>query len=622
MKVFSFLYILLFAYACDSLQPEFNVSIDLHEKISELSHFWESTGLCPPLPHSNASAFLLSTDMKQNLLLASSVPHNGIKQVRVHWLLELITKNDSSYDFFYLDQFMSFLHSLQLKPGFEIMGNPSNYFSNFDDLFQVRQFKELVTILAKRYISMFGLEYVKSWNFETWNEPDHEDFDNITMTVEGFLKYFDACSDGLGEASLLLKFGGPGGSCRQKSFSKRCWALFDHITKGISSITGKALKLDYISFHKKGNGTARKIIVDELSTISEIHDQYPSLSATPIFNDEADPLVGWSAPHTWRADVTYAALIAKVICLHQNEIISYGSKSNIDYALLSNDDGFLSFSPHYFTQRTLNARFQMNNTEPKHVHFVKKPALAVMGLLSKLGDQQIARINVDEYIGGISSTRVSKTFYEVSTLLYNSADSTTNSGKDFIRLHFDHFLNLIISTDQVRAITCSLNNQDTNPYLVWQKLGSPNFPSPADFELMHRSEGPACSDPKPVFINSNGSWTDVLQLDLPGVALHLVCLKPLDGPGSPENLQAMHITVGQILLTWSDMKLATKCIQTYVIEFSTDQHSGFRPINDYKVVFNSFTYITDHPVTGFFRVYAIDFWNRKSISSNIVSVSD
>lgn len=26
---------------------------------------------------------------------------------------------------------------------------------------------------------------VSSWNFESWNEPDHKDFGGVNMTIEG-----------------------------------------------------------------------------------------------------------------------------------------------------------------------------------------------------------------------------------------------------------------------------------------------------------------------------------------------------------------------------------------------------------------------------------------------------
>ncbi|KAH3707946.1 hypothetical protein DPMN_067366 [Dreissena polymorpha] len=87
-----------------------------------------------------------------------------------------------------------------------------------------------------------------------------------------------------------------------------------------------------------------------------------------MLSSEADPLVGWSTDEEWRADSTYAVIVAK---------------------LLSNDNAFLSWFPHQYTQRTLLARFQMNNTSPPHTHFFQKPVYNVMALLSMLGETEV-----------------------------------------------------------------------------------------------------------------------------------------------------------------------------------------------------------------------------------------
>lgn len=52
---------------------------------STLFHF------SPPEPHQDAYIFDLGGDMQQNLALIGTVPHGGIEQVRIHWLLDLIT---------------------------------------------------------------------------------------------------------------------------------------------------------------------------------------------------------------------------------------------------------------------------------------------------------------------------------------------------------------------------------------------------------------------------------------------------------------------------------------------------------------------------------------------------
>lgn len=124
----------------------------------------------------------------------------------------------------------------------------------------------------------YGLQYVSRWNFETWNEPNNGDFDNVSMSVQGktkavlaiccslahkwlsslffssqgFLNYYDACSEGLRAASSLLRFGGPGDSCRSPPRSPYCWALLQHCYNGTNYFTGeKGVRMDFIALHKK-----------------------------------------------------------------------------------------------------------------------------------------------------------------------------------------------------------------------------------------------------------------------------------------------------------------------------------------------------------------------------------
>lgn len=75
----------------------------------------------------------------------------------------------------------------------------------------------------------------------------------------------------------------------------------------------------------------------------------------------------------------------QVIAQHQNLLVA-NSSSSIPFGLLSNDNAFLSYHPHPFSQRTLTARFQVNNTRPPHVQLLRKPVLTAMGLLALLGE--------------------------------------------------------------------------------------------------------------------------------------------------------------------------------------------------------------------------------------------
>ncbi|GFQ92728.1 alpha-L-iduronidase [Trichonephila clavata] len=146
--------------------------------------------IIPPDPHQDAPKFLLSEDLKLNLFHIGSQAHNGISQVRIHWMLDLVQMRflpnfEIVYDFNYLDQLVYMLWENGLRPGFELMGNPSGYFTDFENETQVYMWKDLIYRLASHYIDVFGIDYVSKWNFETWNEPDHHDFDDLNITIQG-----------------------------------------------------------------------------------------------------------------------------------------------------------------------------------------------------------------------------------------------------------------------------------------------------------------------------------------------------------------------------------------------------------------------------------------------------
>lgn len=611
----------------------FNITVDAEKVLGILPHFWESTGMCPPLPHQNASNYYLSQDMMHNLIHIGSVPHSGIKQVRMHWLLDMVTYDEDkqAYNFTNLDTLFQFMRKYNLNPGFELMGSPSNKFTNFDYHDQVMDWMKLVTELGKRYLDMFGIDVVSQWNFETWNEPDHKDFDNVVMSVEGFLRYYDACSEGLKVVDPALKFGGPGGSCRKESFSQRCWALLEHCTTGRNYITGeKGSRLDYISMHKKGGGSSSYIIESEYETIAKIHDLYPTLRNTPIYNDEADPMVGWSKPYPWRADSTYAAIVAKIIAQHlYGFTLNKTTSDHILYSLLSNDNGFLNYSPHYFTQRTLNARFQMNNTSPQYVHLVKKPVYAAMVLLSKLGhfalESDVVRLynkTTDDRVGVIASLcqagQPGCANQEITLLTYCSND--TSPMVDDIHV-FINFENVKPGGIDVRIMTCKVD-ANTEPSQIWKDAGSPDFPGRILFEKMHQASEPRCSGPYTIAIDSHKIGLQ-MEMRLPGLYLHQICWKPTDGPKPPTLLSVTNITSAQILIAWSDAAIQTKCIKTYFIQKCFDSAcKSTQEVNTYRVLSNSFVYMSDtekdKDVHGSYRVAVVDFWDRYGPFSNII----
>ncbi|XP_072848036.2 alpha-L-iduronidase isoform X2 [Pogona vitticeps] len=534
------------------------IHVDVSQTKRELKHFWKSTGYCPPLPHSQADLFDLSKDQVINLAYISSVPHNGIEQIRIHWLLELVQARVANgtlhYNFTNLDNFMDLLWENKLHPGFELMGSPSGYFTDFEDKIQVVQWRNLITQLARRYIERYGLQHVSKWNFETWNEPDHHDFDNVSMTINGFLNYYDACSEGLRRASPRLKFGGPGDSFHPFPKSPMCWNLLSHCYNGTNFFTGETgVRLDYIAMHKK------------------------------------------------------------VISQHQNLMIAKANNT-INYTLLSNDNAFLSYHPHYFTQRTLTARFQMNNTNPPHVQMVRKPVLTVMGLLALLGEEQVsAEIyspESEDYstLGILASLHKPALLqleesWQASILVYSSNDNQTSSNISAVTINVTNYP----KHNELVYVTYYMDNCLTNPYLQWKKMGAPDFPSLKQLEQIRDMEDPVVKGP--FRVPAKGNLTLKQELPVPALFLIHICAKALTAPNQVKGVRLIGLTKGQILVTWDDSHVKSKCLKKFEVVFSQDG-KAYHQISFKDSIFTMLVYSPGTTVTGFYKVRAVDYWDR------------
>lgn len=121
-------------------------------KYYELPRFWTNTGFCPI---GNVSEVLLSQDEEINIRLLGSLPNNGIKRVRIHWLLDLVQFSHYKehkipvFDFSKLDKLVESLDDSGLRIGFEMMGNPSKIFQNNS---MWRMWDEVTFQTAKRYL--------------------------------------------------------------------------------------------------------------------------------------------------------------------------------------------------------------------------------------------------------------------------------------------------------------------------------------------------------------------------------------------------------------------------------------------------------------------------------------
>ncbi|KAJ9588107.1 hypothetical protein L9F63_018534, partial [Diploptera punctata] len=557
---------------------------------------------------SSLSEYILSESELFNLAVIGSLPGRGISQVRIHWLLDLISvscvdeKGEPHYNFTLLDRLLDWLHTFRLNPGFELMGNPSQFYSNFSNKTQVQQWSHLVEQIAARYIERYGMETVETWRFETWNEPDLKGYNILNFTLPSYLRYFTASVEGLKKAGNgRLRIGGPAGTFGDRKKHALCWGLVEHCANMIHC------PLDFISFHKKGGGHVNAILQQDIELALNTKKDYPTLTTIPFANDESDPLKNWSLNETWRGDVRYGAMVASVIVAHQDVMVKrYG----LPVSLLSNDNAFLNYHPFYFNQRTLLARFQMNRTEPPHVQFFKKPVYTTMALLSLLGNQEMAVTikHPDNRLSVVAAEDWTRGTRSIAVLVVFSND-TVSDLEDILSIKLQ-LRN--ISDVTARYVVYLLDNNATNPQQVWLNAGSPVFPELQQRFQMRSAEGPYRAR-GPAEVPRSGDVELLLPVSLPSVVLVHLCSRAAETPGQVSGVLVCNVTYNEVMIFWSDQHVLTRCIKTYEIEFCAQSSKTFRRINLEDTIFLSYQYVVTsdlEEVKGRYRVRAVDYWSR------------
>lgn len=590
-----------------------NITVDCGRRADRLRHFWAGTGFTP-------AKLLLRSDMRQAMAYVGSLPNGGVRYVRVHYLLDLVSvdrldDNKPWYDFTSLYEALDVLVSKGLKPVFELMGNPSGQFSDFCDERQLHNWKDLVRVLAGRLITRYGQDEVESWYFETWNEPDCEHWwHQWPQNEEAFANYYDACSEGLHEACEALRFGGPG-TCR--TLSPMFKAFLQHCDTGKNYFTGKAgVRLDFISVHEKGARAAkedhqpdsRSICHRETEAFEYVREHHPRFAGLEFMNNECDPQTGWSDPHAWRAGPYYAAIAAKIIGQHCHALID---EQACRYALLSNDNGFLGG----WGLRTQLARFGSDeHLAADRFEFIKKPVLNVLALLALLGEARLAVTGPADPCGDLAAIASLHDHQQVVVLVYHSSDEIGRADSAHIAVEIEH-----VAFDRAMLVHYRIDEMHTNPYRLWVAMGKPAEPSQQQLaQLREHQELQLLAPPREVAC-SDGQVKIEFDLPLPGVSLLLLTAKPPGGPPAVTGLRGVRYRglhdQGQIMLSWTG--LDARVLASYQVLCATERSGPYRLVGAAGLVCSAFLHTLAPQDRTYYKVQAVDYWGRTGPATDL-----
>lgn len=86
--------VVMMMFSCVNETYARRINIDFQYEsgmMKKLPRFWTNVGFAPPEPVTNVSKFFSSKDIQLNLEIIGSLPNEGIQNVRIHWLLNLLS---------------------------------------------------------------------------------------------------------------------------------------------------------------------------------------------------------------------------------------------------------------------------------------------------------------------------------------------------------------------------------------------------------------------------------------------------------------------------------------------------------------------------------------------------
>lgn len=374
------------------------------------------------------------------------------------------------------------------------------------------------------------------------DNPQHviTDYDNYIYGIKNGIK----AAERQFSLSNVLKLRGPAGLFKDAQKHKLCWGVLEDCNRNMSTCP-----IDIITFHRKGNGNdAGEILNGSLNLLKTLSQKFPNLASLKYSNSEADPIKKWSERRDFQADSRYAGALVDTVMGHWQAMYD-GRMRNLDS--ISHDNSFLNFYPNFFTQRNLLARFQMNNTTPKHVQFVQKPVYSALALISNLASNA-GKVNLFtktnlSYV--ITTNNYLERFFSC-IIIWSHVNLKSFKNKSMTFQIVVRNVPQNISTDELFYFVEGIDNKQTNPAAVFENLESPPFPNFSAFQEMRNVQNPMIlSQPAKVF---DGKIILNLKLTPPFVITIRICSKTGPKQKRVKNLRLRKVNTEEIIIFWSD----------------------------------------------------------------------
>lgn len=392
----------------------------------------------------------------------------GVEKVRFHAILSdpmdtlTIQMDKPLYSFFNANQIMDFLLEIGMKPFVELSFMPPALSSDSNTVFKYkgnitppRNYKDWATLidkLVRNWIHRYGLDEVRQWNFEVWNEPNLPAF--WTGGQEGYFHLYQVTVETIKNIDSELRVGGP--SC-----AKNAW-----IPEFLDFCEQQHLPADFITTHHYPTDAFGKPGDDTLTVLSkasrsvmrdQVEQAYSQSAGKPLFYTE------WNAssnPRDSLHDQPYTAAFAMKTVMEVCEFVhgySFWTFSDI-------------FDENYFPSTPFHGGFGLLN-----LYNIAKPVYRAFEMMAQVGQERLkvqgSHETVDVWIWRGPN--------EVHVILNNHAFPRHDIQTETVQVTLQH------QAAPKGAWITRIDEDHANPRRLWEAMGKPEYPRPQEVDLLH-----------------------------------------------------------------------------------------------------------------------------------------
>jgi xylan 1,4-beta-xylosidase len=344
---------------------------------------------------------------------------------------------------------------------------------------------ELIWKYTEHLVERYGKQEVSTWYFEVWNEPDISYWHG---TPAEYFKLYDYAVAGVRAALPNAIVGGPASTGPN---SEKAGAFLDNFLKHClndkSAADGKAVPLDFISYHPKGHptivdGHVRMGLANELKATEagfQIVARYPKYIHLPIILSEADPegcaacSMKMNPANAYRNGPLYAVYTAVAI----KELFELEDRYKVNLLAMLSWSFEFEGKDYFEGFRTLAT------------NGVDKPVLNVFRMAGLMhGDRvmtsSLGQVSLDDILSkGVTQTPdvdaiATRGDGEAAVMLWNYHDDDLPAAGAEVEVTI---AGIPSGAKKVLLEQYRVDETHSNSYTVWKAMGSPQSPTPEQY---------------------------------------------------------------------------------------------------------------------------------------------